>query len=281
LDDTIALLERGGFRKILLRGDTDFTQTAHLDAWHERGNVRFVFGMDAHPKVEDLADQLPVESWKVLERRQPPPAVGPSRAKPANVKEEIVRQRGYTNITLVSEDIAEIEYRPAKCRRNYRLIIVRKNLSIEEGQPRLFDDKIRHFYYLTNDTDTPAEEIVFLANDRCNQENLIAQLKGGVKALHAPLNTLNANWAYMVMTALAWNLKAWWALLLPEDAGRWGARHREEKQTVLRMEFKRFAHAFIWLPCQIVRGGRQILYRLLAWNPWQHVLYRLARVLRE
>src|SRR5947209_9249568 len=47
--------------------------------------------------------------------------------------------------------------------------------------------------------------------------NLIAQLHGGVRALRAPLGNLESNWAYMVMTALAWNLKAWWALTLPEE----------------------------------------------------------------
>ena len=62
---------------------------------------------------------------------------------------------------------------------------------------------------------------MFTANDRCNQENLMAQLDGGVRALQAPVDNLESNWAYMVMTALAWNLKAWWALALPEAPGRW------------------------------------------------------------
>ena len=47
------------------------------------------------------------------------------------------------------------------------------------------------------------EQIVWMANNRCNQENLLAQLHGGVSALKAPVNTLESNWAYMVMTALA------------------------------------------------------------------------------
>ena len=58
------------------------------------------------------------------------------------------------------------------------------------------------------------------ANGRCDQENLLAQLKNGVRALRAPVKTLESNWAFMVMTTLAWDLKAWWALLLPEKPGR-------------------------------------------------------------
>ncbi len=129
--------------------------------------------------------------------------------------------------------------------------------------------------YITNDRTTPASEIVFLANDRCDQENLIAQLKGGVKALAMPVNDLVSNWAYMVMASLAWSLKAWAALLLPEHP-RWAERHRAEKRSLLRMEFRTFCVALIQMPCQIVRGARRITYRLLSWNPWQGVFLRLV-----
>jgi len=57
---------------------------------------------------------------------------------------------------------------------------------------------------------------VFWANDRCNQENLIEQLKNGVRAMQMPVDNLLSNWAYMVMASLAWTLMAWFALSLPE-----------------------------------------------------------------
>ncbi len=140
-------------------------------------------------------------------------------------------------------------------------------------------DEVRYFFYITNDRKSTAAEIVFEANTRCNQENLIAQLHGGVRALQAPSNTLLSNWAYMVMTTLAWNLKAWFALLLPEK-GRWADKHRQEKQAVLKMEFKTFVNAFVNIPCQIVRQARRVIYRIMAWNPWQPVFFRLVDVLR-
>jgi Transposase DDE domain len=71
-----------------------------------------------------------------------------------------------------------------------------------------FPEPDRYFFYLTNDRTTPASEIVFLANDRCDQENVIAELKSGVKALAMPVDDLVSNWAYMVMASLAWSLKA-------------------------------------------------------------------------
>lgn len=187
-------------------------------------------------------------------------------------------ERGFQNLRLESEEVAEFAYRPVACRRAYRVVVVRKNLSVERGEQVLFDD-VRYFFYLTNDADTPADELVFLANDRCNQENLIEQLKNGVHALRMPVGTLVSNWAYMVMASLAWTLKAWFALLLPEE-GRWGGRYQAEKRTVLKMEFRTFQQTFIAMPCQILRAGRRIIYRLLAWNPWQRVFLRGVEALR-
>ena len=102
-------------------------------------------------------------------------------------------------------------------------------------------------------------EVVGLANGRCDQENVIEQLKNGVNAMRMPVNDLESNWAYMVMTALAWNLKAWFALLMPE---------RERGLELLKMEFRGFLQAVIQLPCQIVRTGRKLVYRILSYNGW-------------
>src|SRR4029079_5008402 len=177
----------------------------------------------------------------------------------------MVFAREFTNIRLVAEDVAEFEYRPTACRQSYRMIVVRKNLSEEKGERVLFDD-YGYFFYITNDRVRTAAEVVFSANDRCNQENLHAQLKHGVCALQAPVDNLVSNWAYMVMTALAWNLKAWLALQLPVQPGRWAERQRAEKQTVLTMEFKTFVNAFLRLPCQIIRTSRKPVDRHAFWH---------------
>jgi len=278
VDGSIELCRRAGFRKVLLRGDTDFTQTRHLDRWDEEG-VRFLFGIDAMPNLVRIADDLPKSAWKPLQREPRYVVKTEPRHRPENVRERMVVEKEYDNIKLVSEEVAEFAYRPTACGKDYRLVVVRKNLSMEKGERALFDD-IRYFFYITNDRERSAPEVVYGANDRCDQENLIAQLKGGVRALAAPVDNLTSNWAYMVMASLAWTLKAWFALSLPE-ADRWAERHRGEKRRVLRMEFKTFLNAFIRIPCQIVRAGRRIVYRLLGWNPWQNVFLRGVDALRS
>jgi len=279
-DKAAALCRRGGFQSILFRGDTDFEQTWKLDEWARAGDITFIFGADACQALETRAAALPVSDWRRLERPAGYEVKTEPRAKPENVKERIVRQRGYKNFVLQWEDVAEFDYRPVLCKQAYRMIALRKKISEERGQERLFEF-YRYFFYITNDRESSAEQIVFLANDRCDQENLIEQLKNGVRAMRNPLDNLHSNWAYMVMSSLAWTLKSWCGLLLPVTAGAPAAKHKEQKRSILRMEFKRFLNSMIQLPCQIVRTGRRIVYRLLAWNPWASSVIRLAEAMRR
>jgi hypothetical protein len=277
LDKAAALCRRGGFRKITFRGDSKFSQTAHLDRW-DRDSIRFIFGIDAMPNLVALAEGLAAEDFSELER----PARYTIKTVPRQARERhkdrVVSEREFKTLKLIGEEVAEFDYRPVACKKAYRMIVLRKKLVVEKGQLWLFEPD-RFFFYITNDRTTPASEIVFLANDRCDQENLIGQLKGGVKALTMPVDDLVSNGAYMVMAGLAWSLKAWAALLVPEQ-GRWTKRHRAEKRSLLRMEFSTFCVAMIQVPCQIVRTSRRIVYRLLSWNPWQGVFLRLVQRLQ-
>jgi hypothetical protein len=277
LDQSIALCRRAGFREILLRGDTDFTQSGELDRWDADG-VEFLFGIDAMPNLVKIADELRKTAWKQLIRRPKYEVATQQRARPENVKERIVQEREFENVRLFSEMVAQFDYRPTACRQSYRVVVLCKNLTVEKGQTLLFDD-VRYFFYITNDRRTPAEEIVPAANGRCNQENLIEQLKNGARAMEMPVGDLVSNWAYMVMASLAWTLKAWMALVLPEE-GRWGEKHKAQKDSLLKMEFKTFLNYLMRVPCQVVRTGRRIVYRLLSWNPWQEVLLRAVDALR-
>jgi hypothetical protein len=269
-DQALALCREAGFRRVTFRGDTDFSQTAHLDRWDAAG-VRFLFGYDARANLLRQAEALAEEAWTPLARPPRYTVQTAPRQRPANVKAAITVARGFKNLRLEAEAVAEFAYQPGACAQPYRMVVVRKNISVEQGAHRLFDE-LRYFFYLTNDRETPAAAIVFLANDRCNQENLIEQLQR-VGATRMPVDTLLSNWAYMVMAALAWTVKAWFALRLPET-GRWAARYAAEKAVVLRLEFKAFVNGFMQVPVHVVRTSRRIIFRLLAWNPWQAIFLR-------
>lgn len=278
IDQAAALCRRAGFRSFLFRGDTDFTQTKHLDRWDDAGDIRFLFGIDAMPNLVALAEELPESVYSFLERPQRPIKTVP-RQRPERHKARIVQEREFEAIHTLEEMVAEFSYRPVACNRAYRVIVLRKKLATDKGQLRLFEN-YRYFFFITNDRVMTAEQVVLSAGGRCNQENLIAQLKSGVHALTTPVDNLVSNWAYMVMASLAWSLKAWAAMLVPATP-RHVPKHRAEKQALLRMEFRTFCAALIEMPCQIVRGSRRLVYRLLSWNPWQGVFLRLVERLHS
>jgi hypothetical protein len=248
--DTVASV----FEKVWLRGDTDFSLTGHLDKWDQR--VSFVLGYNACANLVEQAEALPRKAWRRLDRPAHYDVQTEPRRRPDNIKERIIHQRGYKNFRLESEQVAEFDYRPGNCQKTYRMVVVRKNLSVEKGETRLFDE-IRYFFYITNDRTLSPQQVVLFANERCDQENVIEQLKNGVNALRMPSDHLLSNWAYMVMAALAWNLKAWFGLLAPDAA---------VGQQIVRMEFKRFLRSFILIPCQVIRAGRRLLFRVLTYT---------------
>lgn len=202
-----------------------------------------------------------------------------TRKRPENVKQQVVETREFKDIRLMKEHVAEFRYRSVKCKKEYRVVVAWKELDVYRGQKKLFDD-VRCFFYITNDWEKPAEEIVIEANGRCNQENLLAQLKGDVRSLTAPVDNLLSNWVYMVMGSLAWSLKVWAALMLPEES-RWRERRREEKRKLRRMDFTTFRNAMMKVPATILSTERKIVYRFLSCNPWQHVFFRLLDQLRR
>jgi len=269
IDRAIGLV-RQSFKKVCLRGDTDFALTVHFDRWSKEG-VRFAFGIDAMRNLVEIAEGLESKRWRRLRRREKEPLSGERRKRPKNFKEEIVVEKGYRNIRLVREHVSEFSYQPTKCKRPYRVIVLKKSLSVEEGQVRLFDD-VRYFFYITNRSDLTAAEVVWLCNERCNQENLIEQLKNGVNALRMPVDSLVANWSYMVMASLAWTLKAWFALLV---------RKREHRDQLLGMEFRRFLHGLIRIPVQIICAGHRIRYRILGYNQWVYTFMETFDLVRR
>ena len=275
-DRAIALCREAGFTEVRLRGDTDFSLTAEFDRWDTDG-VRFVFGYDARANLIETAQSSDAEIYHELVTRTERQIATTARARPRNVKDAIVRERNYKTLRQTAQDVVEFSYRPGKCKRDYRVVALRKNISVERGENVLFSE-YRYFFYITNDPDMTADEVIDQARQRCNQENLISQLKSGVRALHAPVNTLNANWAYMTIAALAWTLKAWCALLLPVIP-RWAERHHEQRRRLLTMDFRTFQTAFIEIPCQIITTGRQVRWRILTYNPWLAAFLRLTDTL--
>jgi len=272
-DLAIDQCRRAGFRKIVLRGDTDFSSTEHLDRWDDEG-VKFMLGYDAWPNLVKIADELEKAAWKPLlrERRQGKT----QRAKRPNYKEQIVEQAGFKNQKLRAESYAEFDYQPTACSQTYRMVVVRKEIDVTSGQHLLFDTQ-KYFFYITNETaeEVPAREVIRGANKRCNQENTISQLNAS-GALAAPLDNLESNWAYMLFASLAWTLKIWSGMLIRVQ-GNQGQRRkrRESRDRIIKMEFSTYLNSLMMLPAQLIRSARQRVFRLLSYRPSVDLLFMM------
>lgn len=255
IDQAIDLV-RPHFEAILVRGDGDFSLTENFDRWDQR--CQFIFGYDAMDNLIQIAQNLPQKAFAPLVRRPKYEVQTTARQKEAQVKKERVKARKFKTLHTVQEEVAEFSYRPTACEKTYRMVALKKHLKITKGQETI-GFKIRYFFYITNNWEMTPQEIVYQSNARCDQENIIAQLKSGIHALRAPVKDLVSNWAYMVCATLAWNLKAWYGLLTPDPI---------LSRQIIRMEFKKFLNAFIRIPCQIIKTARQTIYRILNYTQY-------------
>lgn len=271
LQPAVDVVRELGFEKVLLRGDSHFAQMSEFGYWDERG-VDFVFGLAAHPKLVKMAEGLDDCVWVGLKRDERPRAKK-HRAKKVRVKDAVIRDRDYRKMTLEEEHYAEFEYQPTQCERPYRIVVLEKTIRIEKGQALLIPET-RYFFYVTNATKKAisARRVIRHANERCDQENIIAQLKNGVHAMRMPCDTLLANDIYLAIAAQAWTLKAWMALLWPDP---------EAGEELRRMEFRRFRDEIVLIACQVLSSGRRLVHRFLEYKTWLEQLLAAHHTFRH
>jgi hypothetical protein len=269
IDKSIDVVRRG-FDKVYLRGDSAFSLTWKFDEWDER-EVGFIFGYDATGNLLKKADLLGKNEWDTLERPSEEYKNRKERRKKMRVKEAVVERRGYRNLVQKNEYIGEFKYRPVKCDRDYRVIVLKKIIDVLEGQQLLFEDT-RYLFYITNIEEKSAVELLRFIQGRCNHENKIEQLDNGIHALKMPAAEFIANWAYMAICMLAWNLKSWLGLIAPDV---------EKQREIISCEFKSFQNRLINIPCQILKAGRRIIFRFLNYNSWIEILLNISDAIRR
>jgi hypothetical protein len=267
LDQAITVVKKG-FERVIMRGDTAYSLTDEFDDWDDNG-VDFIFGYDARENLVKMAELLPKNVWHEVERRERPVLSSPRRKK-VRTKQAVVRKRKFRCLTLKQEWVSEFEYRPGKCEKHYRVLVLKKRIEESCGQQVLFDS-YRYFFYITNIDDMTTHDLLVFIRKRCNHENKVEQLDNGIHALKMPAAEFTANWAYMAIVMLAWNIKSWMGLLLPDQ---------DRKQKIIACEFKSFQNWIINIPCQVLRTGRKVVFRFLNYNPWVEMIFVLSDLLR-
>ena len=289
IDAAIALVKPHA-QRLCLRGDTDFSLTGHFDlparsaqAGRWAKDTDFIFGMDCNSALRTRAEALDEANWQRLHPGLTPVCRAgtgrrPRKGSDGTMRSSVSSKRGATSswrstsktwlsltTSRASANAPTASWPSAKtpvCRWH-------RQVSKTKGQQTLFDDtclqrsgtlrrQVRYFFYITTRDDLTPAEVVFAANKRCDQENVIEQLKNGVNALRVPLYDLISNWAYMVIAALAWNIKSWFALMMHQK------NHRRQ---YIRMDFRTFLTHIILFPCRVVRHARSTTVRIIGYQP--------------
>ena len=62
----------------------------------------------------------------------------------------------------------------------------------------------------------------------------------------------------MVIAALAWNIKSWFAMML---------HRKDDRRDYIGMEFRRFITSVILIPAEVIRHARSTTVRLTGYTP--------------
>lgn len=234
------------FKKVLVRGDSAFARQDIFDVC-DRNGLHFAMVSAEHQNFPGLAEGVAEGEWqRFLSIR--PGSARKSRRRGRNLRRLHARRRGKRDLKLETQWLAEIDYKPARSKKAYRLIVRRQRIE-ESDQGELFE-LWRYRYVLTNlPRSVSTERVVRQTYGRCDQENVIEQLRSGVAAMRMPTGGFLANYAYLVCARLAHNMKSWLAMLaLPLEVMRW--------------EWKRFRKSFVYVAARMIRTARQNILRL-------------------
>lgn len=251
------------FDEVFVRGDSQFYERPIIAQCRAHG-ARFALMMPAVAVLVDRAESLSKTAWKPFSADgKPKPAKAPTRKamrrKRTRHRRRKARRRGYKNLTTTREWVAEFDYHlPRESRWNhlglagqrYRIVVRRQHVEVSQGQEHLYDD-YRYYFIITNipRRRMTAAAVLRFAYGRCDQENIIEQLKNGIAALRMPTGELRANHAFLMMGQLAWCLRSWLSLLaLPKETLRW--------------EWNWFRHAFVYVAAKITPHARRAVVYL-------------------
>jgi hypothetical protein len=238
------------FRNALVRGDTDFDRA---DVFQEviEAQAYFAIGGRVYPNRAALAQALPESAWQpFIPRAQRGQCNGPARqGRTPNWRKRKAAQRGFRNLRTIGQWITELSYQPAGLEHRCRMIVRRILIEEQDGQGALFET-FRYRLIMTNlpRSYTP-RQIVDLAYQRCDQENVIEQFGAGIAGWRMPVAEFMGNWAWLQIARLAWNLGKWIAqLALPAEVVRW--------------EWKRFRRHFVYIAARVLKKGRRLIVQL-------------------
>lgn len=189
------------------------------------------------------------------------PLIASVRQRIAEIAQEAWQPSSYRQ----GSEVASFLWRPKTWKRERRFVVRRDPL--ERGEQLSLESAEWHYWALvTNDRERSADELESWHRDKANIENRIKEAKLGLGLDNLPCHGFHANWAYLLLTLIAYNLLTWLKLLaLPES---------ERRSYAKRLRFR-----FIAVAATVGRSGRRLVLRLSAGYPLLPEFVRaLARI---
>jgi hypothetical protein len=179
---------------------------------------------------------------------------------------ETLSEHAWTNLPedYPLSEVAEFRYQPTRWAKAYRYVVKRQLREKKNGA------LYWHYHvFVTNDETTPALELEIWHLQHADMENRIKEHKSALGLEKLPTGRFHANWAYLLIGQLAFNLFAWFKkLVLP-------ASYHQATLKTLR-------HQLLNLAGKIVHSARQCFLvlsdRYRYQSIWQFALGRLAHL---
>lgn len=229
LKQTLKRVPKNG--KLKLRADSEFYVWEFIEFCEKEG-ITYAISADKSVQMMERILQIKEEEWK--------------------------KSKKYKKV-----QVAEFRYKPTN--QKQRRFVVKRELAV--------DKKGRSFYryhcVVTNDEKTPSDDLIQWYMQRATAENLIKEHKTGFSLEKLPTRSFLANWAYLLIGQLAFNLVAWFKkMVLPKE-------YRNATVKTIR-------HRILNLAGKIVSTGRQFYlilcnqykYKLV----WKYALKQLAKL---
>lgn len=158
--------------------------------------------------------------------------------------------------------VAELRYQSTGWKKSYRYLVKRNLMENKKG-----DLYFRYHVLVTNDDERSAAEVLVWHLAHANMENRIKEHKSGFGLEKLPTQRFHANWAYLLIGQIAFNLVAWFKkMVLPEHY---------QQSTI-----KSIRHQVLNVAGKIVETGRK-LYLIMSdqyryQEVWEHAIKKLA-----
>jgi hypothetical protein len=207
--------------RVFLRADEGFWGQDFL-AELERWQITYAIGAPQIASVKARIAEIPADDWRPSSYR-------------------------------AGSEVASFVWQPKTWKQQRRFVVRRDPTGI--GEQLTLDGGGYHYYVLvSNDHQRSPDELERWHRAKANVENRIKEAKLGFGLDNLPCRGFHANWAYLLVTLLAYNLLCWLKLLaLPPG---------ERTSYAKRLRFR-----FIAVAATVGRSGRRLILRLAGGYP--------------